>query len=111
MSSRAELVRLCLPWFMRPRLQSDIQIGNARRQVARFAQLVPRPPRGTELVVVDAGGVKAERIATPRSLQTDTSSTFTVAPICSAFRRGFAILTGELYLAVISTILARLAIF
>ncbi|WP_198028149.1 alpha/beta hydrolase [Bradyrhizobium murdochi] len=36
--------------------------------MARFAQLVPRPPRGTELVVVDAGGVKAERIATPRSL-------------------------------------------
>ncbi|MEH2506397.1 monoterpene epsilon-lactone hydrolase [Bradyrhizobium sp. AZCC 1578] len=68
MSLRAELVRFCLPWFMRPRLQSDIQIEDARRQVARFAQLVPRVPRGTELVVVDAGGVKAERIATPRSL-------------------------------------------
>jgi epsilon-lactone hydrolase len=66
MSLRAELVRFCLPWFMRPRSQSDIQIEDARRQVARFAQLVPRPPRGTELAVVDAGGVKAERIATPR---------------------------------------------
>ncbi len=28
----------------------------------------PRPPRGTEVIAVNAGGVKAERIATPRSL-------------------------------------------
>ncbi len=68
MSLRAELVRFSLPWFMRPRHPSDIQIEAVRRQVARFAQFVPRPPRGTELAVVDAGGVKAERIATPRSL-------------------------------------------
>ncbi len=68
MSLRAELIRFCLPWFMRPRFQSDIQIDDVRRRVARFAQLVPRPPRGTELIAVDAGGVKAERIATPRSL-------------------------------------------
>jgi hypothetical protein len=68
MSLRAELVRFCLPWFMRPRFPSDIQIEDVRRQVARFAHLVPPPPRGTELIVVDAGGVKAERIATPRSL-------------------------------------------
>jgi acetyl esterase/lipase len=68
MSLRAELIRLCLPWFMRPRHPSDIQIEDVRRRVARFAQLVPHPPRGTELIVVNAGGVKAERIATPRSL-------------------------------------------
>jgi acetyl esterase/lipase len=68
MSLRAELVRFCLPWFMRPRFPSDIQIEDVRRRVARFAHLVPPPPRGTELIVVDAGGVKAERIATPRSL-------------------------------------------
>jgi epsilon-lactone hydrolase len=68
MSLRAELVRFCLPWFMRPRSPSDIQIEDVRRRVARFAHLVPPPPRGTELMVVDAGGVKAERIATLRSL-------------------------------------------
>lgn len=68
MSLRAELVRFCLPWFMRPRSLSDIQIEDVRRRVARLAQLVPRPPRGTEFVAVDAGGVKAEQIATPRSL-------------------------------------------
>jgi hypothetical protein len=46
MSLRAELVRLCLPWFMR-RLPTDIQLEDVRRQVARFGRLVPRPPRGT----------------------------------------------------------------
>lgn len=65
---RAALIRFCLPWIMRPRHPSDIQIEDVRRRVARFAQFVPRPPRGTELDMVDAGGVKAERIATPRSL-------------------------------------------
>ncbi|RNJ48120.1 alpha/beta hydrolase [Methylocystis hirsuta] len=68
MSLRAELIRFCLPWFMRPRSRADIQIEDVRREVAGFAHLVPPPPRGTELIVVDAGGVKAERIATPRSL-------------------------------------------
>ena len=68
MSLRAEFVRLCLPWFMRPRFPSGIPIEDVRRQVARFARLVPPPPRGTELIEIDAGGVKAERIATPRSL-------------------------------------------
>lgn len=67
MTLRAELIRFCLPWFMRPRFLSDIQVEDARRQVARFARLVPAPPRGTELIEVDAGGVKAEWIATPRS--------------------------------------------
>jgi len=67
MSLRAELVRLCLPWFMR-RLPTDIQLEDVRRQVARFGRLVPRPPRGTEVIAIDAGSVRAERIARPRSL-------------------------------------------
>ena len=45
---RAELVRLCLPWFMR-RLPTDIQVEDVRRHLARFGRLVPRPPRGTEV--------------------------------------------------------------
>ena len=61
MSLRAELVRLCLPWFMR-RLPTDIQLEDVRRQVARFGRLVPRPPRGTEVIAIDAGSVRAERI-------------------------------------------------
>ncbi len=50
MSLRAELVRFCLPWFMRPRFPSNIQIEDVRRRVVRFAHLVPPPPRGTELI-------------------------------------------------------------
>ena len=67
MSLRAELLRLCLPWFMRPRFPPDIQIADVRRRIARFARLVPHPPRGTELLALDAGGVNAERITTARS--------------------------------------------
>jgi len=67
MSLRAELLRFCLPRLMRPRSPPDIQIADVRRRIARFAHLVPRPPRGTELLAIDAGGVNAERIATPRS--------------------------------------------
>jgi epsilon-lactone hydrolase len=68
MSLRAELVRLCLPWFMRPRFPSDVQIEDVRRRMTRFVHLIPSPPRGTEVIAVDVGGVKAERITTPRSL-------------------------------------------
>jgi epsilon-lactone hydrolase len=67
MSLRAELVRLCLPLFMR-RLPTDIQLESVRRQVAHFGRLVPPPPRGTEVLTIDAGGVQAERITRPRSL-------------------------------------------
>ncbi len=67
MTLRAELVRFCLPWFMRPRFPLDIKLEDVRRRMARYAHLVPPPPRGTELTVLDAGGVKAELIATPRS--------------------------------------------
>jgi len=67
MSLRSELVRLCLPWFMRPAAAADLRLEQVRRQVARYAHLIPSPPRGTEVIAVDAGGVKAERITTPRS--------------------------------------------
>jgi epsilon-lactone hydrolase len=67
MSLRAELIRFCLPWLMRPRLAAHVQVEHVRRRMARLARLVPPPPRGTELITVDAGGVQAERVATPRS--------------------------------------------
>ena len=68
MSLRAELVRLCLPWFMRPRFPPQVQIEDVRRRMARFAHLIRTPPRGTEVIAVDAGDVKGERITTPCSL-------------------------------------------
>ena len=67
MSLRAELIRLCLPWFTQPWFPRDIQIEDVRRRVARFGHLVPHPPRGTEVIAIDAGGIKAEQITTPRS--------------------------------------------
>jgi acetyl esterase/lipase len=67
MSLRAELVRLCLPWFTRSAGPLDVRLDQARRQVARYAHLIPPPPRGTEVTTIDAGGMKAECIATPSS--------------------------------------------
>jgi epsilon-lactone hydrolase len=67
MSLRAEIVRFCLPWFMRRRLQPGVRIEDVRRLVALYARLAPPLPRGTELTQVDAGGVKAELVATSRS--------------------------------------------
>lgn len=48
-------------------VSKDIQIEDVRRRVARFGHLVPHPPRGTEVIAIDAGGIKAEQITTPRS--------------------------------------------
>jgi hypothetical protein len=39
MSVRAEIVRLCLPWFMRPRFPPDVQIEDVRRRMTRFVHL------------------------------------------------------------------------
>lgn len=66
MSLSAELLRFCLPWFTR-RLPPDVRIEDVRRRVAWLARLVPSPPRGIEVIAVEAGGVKAELIKTPRS--------------------------------------------
>ena len=67
MSLRAEIVRLCLTWFTRPAAPLDARLEQVRRQVARYAHLIPPPPRGTEVTVVDAGGVKAELVTTRHS--------------------------------------------
>ncbi len=67
MSLRAKLVSFCLPWFMKPRHPSDVQIEDVRRRLERFARLIPPPPHGTEVITVDAGGVKAEHVTTSRS--------------------------------------------
>jgi monoterpene epsilon-lactone hydrolase len=53
---------------MQQRFPPDIQIEDVRLRMARFVHLIPPPPRGTEVIAVDARGVKAERITTPRSL-------------------------------------------
>ena len=62
----------CLPWFMRPRFPPQVQIEAVRRRMTRFAHLIPPPPRGTEVIAVDAGGVKASASRRLAHFTTDT---------------------------------------
>jgi epsilon-lactone hydrolase len=67
MSLRAEIMRLFLRLVVRPNVQGEASLARVRRHVALLTHFVPRPPRGTETVAVDAGGVPAVRITTPAS--------------------------------------------
>jgi monoterpene epsilon-lactone hydrolase len=65
-SLRAELARVALRWFVRRRSHHQT-IEQARNMFRAVEILIPQPPRGTRTTRVDAGGVKAECIATPAS--------------------------------------------
>jgi acetyl esterase/lipase len=60
MSLQAELVRLGLRWFLKPREPKRAW----RSSAVRF---VPRPPTNTDSTLVDAGGILALRVSTPAS--------------------------------------------
>jgi monoterpene epsilon-lactone hydrolase len=66
MSWRGEMVRLGLRWFVKPS-GPHRTVQAARRSVALMEALVPRPPASTVTNRVDAGGVRATRVATPES--------------------------------------------
>jgi acetyl esterase/lipase len=66
MSLRAELLRLGVRWFMKRRGPHGT-IEAARQRMRAAAAWVPRPPKGTEIMTVDAGGVPADRIKTRAS--------------------------------------------
>jgi epsilon-lactone hydrolase len=64
-SLRAEVVRLGLRWFVkRPRLT----VAAARAGIQAAQRWVPRPPAGTQVSTINAGGVACALIATPASL-------------------------------------------
>jgi acetyl esterase len=63
----ALLMRPCLRILVKRSLRADSSLDAARRHVNLLSRLVPRPPPGTETISVDAGGVKADRIATSAS--------------------------------------------
>ena len=65
-SWRAELARLGLRWFIKRGARQQT-LAQSRRTYALFDALVPKPPRSTQTVPVDAGGVKADLIVTPES--------------------------------------------
>jgi epsilon-lactone hydrolase len=67
LSLRARIMRACLRVLVKRRLRADPSIEGARRRLELLGRLVPGPPRGTETIAVDAGGVKADRVATPAS--------------------------------------------
>jgi epsilon-lactone hydrolase len=64
-SLRAELVRIGVRWFIKRRRRPTV--AAARRSIRAAARWVPRPPAGTEVQAVDAGGVPGELIATAAS--------------------------------------------
>jgi monoterpene epsilon-lactone hydrolase len=67
MSLRSEILRLALRWLIKRRNHRSLPIERHRRFASAAERLVPDPPRNTRRVEVDAGGVRAELIATPGS--------------------------------------------
>ncbi len=67
MSFRARLVRLGGRWLIKHGGRHDMTIEQTRRRAAAAERLVPAPPRDTQTLAVDAGGVDARWITTPVS--------------------------------------------
>jgi epsilon-lactone hydrolase len=67
MSVRAEIMRLVLRHLIRPRMHADASLPAVRKRMTLLGRLIPRPPRGTETVAVDAGAAPAARIVTRAS--------------------------------------------
>jgi len=61
-SLRAELVRIGVRWLIKRRGRPTVAV--ARRSIRAAARWIPRPPAGTEVRAVDAGGVPGEFVAT-----------------------------------------------
>ncbi len=63
---RARIVRLGTRCFIKRRSRG-LALAESREKFRAMERLVPRPPRGTETVRVDAGGVAADVITRPAS--------------------------------------------
>lgn len=64
MSLRSELVRLGVRWFIKRRHST---VAAARADILAAARWSPRPPAGTEVLAINAGGVAGEVVATAAS--------------------------------------------
>src|SRR5260370_38618476 len=64
-SLRAELVRIGVRWFIKRRRRPTV--AAARRSIRAAARWIPRPPAGTEVRAVDAGGVPGDFVTTAAS--------------------------------------------
>src|SRR5262245_27166158 len=67
LSIRARVMRACIRIVVKRSVGADPAIDLVRRRVAFMGLLDPRPPRGTETIRLNAGGVQADRIATQAS--------------------------------------------
>src|SRR5262249_30946965 len=67
MSLRANLIRFGLRTLLKRSARPGRSLAATRRQFAMMGRFVPRPPRGTATIALDAGGVPADSIATPAS--------------------------------------------
>ena len=67
MSLSAQVMRLVLRYFVKRNLSPAPEIEALRAQMAKLLYFIPPPARGTRTTPVDAGGLKALRVATPRS--------------------------------------------
>jgi hypothetical protein len=55
----ARVVRIGLRLVAKPVLRANASVEAARWQLRLADRLIPHPPRGTETIVIDAGGVPA----------------------------------------------------
>jgi epsilon-lactone hydrolase len=68
LSWRADVLRRGMRLLpLKRRISAKTSVATVRAQLKFIARLVPRPPRGTTIVAIDAGGAPAERVATPAS--------------------------------------------
>jgi hypothetical protein len=65
-SLRAKSVRLGLSWFVKRRARHET-LEQSRRRFLAMEALIPHPPRDTETITINAGGVSADRVITPAS--------------------------------------------
>ena len=65
MSLRSEVVRLGVRWFIKRRRRPTV--AAARQDIIAAVRWIPRPPAGTEVSAINAGGVPGELVATPAS--------------------------------------------
>jgi epsilon-lactone hydrolase len=67
LSLAARVMRVGLRMVAKPVMRANRSVEAARWQLRLADRLVPHPPRGTETVSLDAGGVPAERVTTTAS--------------------------------------------
>lgn len=65
-SLRARSLRLGLSWFVKRRARHET-LDQSRRRFLAMEALIPRPPRDTQTITINVGGVSANRVITPAS--------------------------------------------